>query len=498
MRKLFLIIHLVFFLHFISFAQKSSTKPATKVTLPAIAAIRPSELEADMAGLTDDHFRGREAGTPDELSAATWLAERARAAGLSPAGDNGTFFQFFSLKRHRITPTSSVTVNGRNFTLWKDVLIAQVAPADINVPVIFFNASNPQEIDTTRIRGKAVVIMASPDKIEQHISLPDRRYTGFVLRKFSATLLNNGAAAIVFIADSLGEKGWKAVLPATTRGLYDIEGGPNASIVPKPPVLWFHAADLELFKQNPQLKVKLNVESFEYPSVNVVGMIRGTAPALKNEYVLFSGHHDHDGVRTPYGNDSIYNGADDNASTCVAMLAIARTFKAKPAKRSALFVWHGAEERGLLGSKYFAAHPTVPFASIAAVLNADMIGRNNIDSAALLGSTPPHLNSPDMLKMALEANTEGPKFIIDSSWDSPNHVEGWYFRSDHLPYARAGIPALYFSSLLHSQYHTPMDDASGIDLKKLTRMTQWLYRTGWKIANAGSRPKLLEGFKLER
>ncbi|MFX8519955.1 M28 family peptidase, partial [Acinetobacter baumannii] len=93
------------------------------------------------------------------------------------------------------------------------------------------------------------------------------------------------------------------------------------------------------------------------------------------------------------GTDSIYNGADDNASVSVALLAIARAFRQEPGKRSALFVWHGAEERGLLGSKWYSAHPTVPKESIVAVLNGDMIGRNNPDSAALLGSQPPHRNS---------------------------------------------------------------------------------------------------------
>ena len=227
-------------------------------------------------------------------------------------------------------------------------------------------------------------------------------------------------------------------------------------------------------------------------------MVKGTDSALSKEYVLFSAHQDHDGVRTPYGNDSIYNGADDNATTCVALLAIARTFKAEPAKRSALFVWHGAEERGLLGSKWHAAHPVVPKNSIVAVMNADMIGRNSIDSAALLGAKPPHMNSRDMVDLALEANKEGPKFLIDTLWDRPEHAEYFYFRSDHLPYARLGIPAIYFTTTLHEDYHTPMDEASRINIKKLTRMTQWIYRTGWKVANAPRKPRLEENFKLER
>lgn len=284
-----------------------------------------------------------------------------------------------------------------------------------------------------------------------------------------------------------------------TRGLYGLEDGPSSPIVSKPPVLWFHASALDFFKRPGLiLKIKIELESFDYPSVNVIGAIMGTDSMLSKEYVLFSGHHDHDGVRTPYGYDSIYNGADDNASASVALLAIAKAFKAQPAKRSALFIWHGAEERGLLGSKWYAHHPTVPINSIVAVLNGDMIGRNSPDTAALLGSTLPHMNSPELVQMAHEANAEGPKFIIDSSWDRPGHAEYFYFRSDHLPYARAGIPAIYFTAMLHNDYHTPMDEAAGINMKKLIRMTQWMYWTGWKAANNKKRPAADPNFKLER
>jgi hypothetical protein len=87
---------------------------------------------------------------------------------------------------------------------------------------------------------------------------------------------------------------------------------------------------------------------------------------------------------------------------------------------------------------------------------------------------------------------------LDTLWDKKEHPEGWYFRSDHLPYARANIPSLFYTTLLHPDYHTPRDEASRIDIKKLSRMTQWMYRTGWKVSEKMQRPKLDEGFKLER
>ncbi len=105
------------------------------------------------------------------------------------------------------------------------------------------------------------------------------------------------------------------------------------------------------------MDIQLHTEVFETPSVNIIGEVRGTDPKLRDEYVLFSSHQDHDGVRYSVAGDSIWNGADDNGSTSVALLAIARAWVSNPGKRSALFIFHGAEERGLLGSRYHVAHP---------------------------------------------------------------------------------------------------------------------------------------------
>ena len=158
----------------------------------------------------------------------------------------------------------------------------------------------------------------------------------------------------------------------------------------------------------------------------------------------------------------------------------------------------GAEERGLLGSRYYSSNPTVPITSIVAVLNGDMIGRNNIDSAAVLGMQLPHRNSADLIKMVLDANNEGPQFKLDTTYDKVTHVEGWYFRSDHLPYARLGIPAIMYTTLLHEDYHTPLDNAENINYPKLKKMADWMYRTGYKVANAPKRPSTDKNFKLER
>ena len=477
--------------------QPGKTVYAQATPLPhGLSAIQEKDIRADLFAMADDHFRGREAGTLDELKVSVWLANQARMAGLQPAGDDGTYFQFFPMWRNRIAGTSSISIGDHSFSLWTEALVPQTAPAALHAPILFIEKGDTNRAD---FKGKAVALVASMEGINLQVSLPLRRYPTLIARKYAAGLIAKGAVAVLFIADSLAEAGWALNASYFDHGTYDIAGGPAERVSPKEPVIWLHKDALNRVQRPGQeLQVTLQVERFEYPSVNVVGMLKGKDPILSKEYVLFSGHQDHDGVRRAPGPDSIYNGADDNASVSVALLAIARAFHQQAGRRSALFVWHGAEERGLLGSRWYAAHPTVLKSSIVAVLNGDMIGRNGPDSAALLGVQPPHRNSSDLVAAALAANQEGPRFLLDTLYDKATHIEGWYFRSDHLPYARAGIPALFFTSLLHPDYHSPRDEAARIDTKKIARIAEWMYRTGWKLANNPDRPALEANFKLER
>jgi Zn-dependent M28 family amino/carboxypeptidase len=329
-------------------------------------------------------------------------------------------------------------------------------------------------------------------------------------RARAASLAQAGAAAVIVISNGTQniETAFAATAAVSSRGSYglDTAGAPatggrggGRGNAPTVPTIWLRRDMLDVVRApNARLTAVIFSETFQYPSGNVIGVVKGTDPRLANEYVLFSGHQDHDGTRYNVVGDSIWNGADDNATVSVALLAAARAFVKHPAARPVLFVWHGAEERGLLGSRWFVGHPTVPLSQIVAVLNGDMIGRNNPDSAALLGVQPPHRNSNALVEAALRANNEITRFKLDTLWDKATHTEGWYFRSDHLPYARANVPAVMFSTLLHPDYHTPRDNPDRIDIAKLTKMSQWMYATAWIVANAKERPDLIPGFKLER
>lgn len=466
---------------------------------PGLNLIRADELQKDLYALADAHFRGRSAGTLDELKASMWLAEKYKAIGLKPAGDDGTYFQYFTLWRNELAASSSIQLNNTPLRLWDDVMVSQMATVSLEAPIVYLGNALNVDTNAVDVKGKVVAIEANATGINLDVSLPTWRYNRYIFVKYGMPLLKRGAAALIFIADAVAENAWADAAENYKRGTYDIDGGPNVTVTSTVPVLWLHAtAKKDVQGNTGVLKVALNILKYPYPSVNVVGMVAGRDAKLKSEYILYSGHTDAHGIRNEIKGDTIYYGADDNASVDVAMLANARAFVKNPPQRSVLFVIHGAEERGLLGSRYFSAHPTVPITNIVAVLNGDMIGRNNNDSAALLGVIPPHRNSLELVTMALAANKEGPAFKLDTTWDQPTHIEGWYFRSDHLPYARLGIPALMYTTLLHPDYHTPQDNAQNIDYGKLKKMADWMYRTGWKVANADRRPLADKDFKLER
>jgi hypothetical protein len=491
-------------------AQARSNTPAPGVP-PAISEIRKADLQRDLYAMAADSMRGREAGTLDEMRASMWLAEQMRQIGLVPKGENGSWFQWWNMLVTRISDSATtVRIGGRPYALWTDVIPVTNAEATVSTTTKFVGDGSDSTID---VRGSvAVATLAAPPEsaIRTTTNTHDYNYARAAITSIARELGARGAEAVILVADSVADGVFDDLAVVQARGRDDVVGGVprfsrNRGATPRRtstrprtiPVLLVHRSALGALRAGGQrAEIHVGMESFEYPSVNIIGAVPGTDPALRGEYVVFSSHQDHDGVRYSVAGDSIWNGADDNASTSVALLAIARAWVKQPSRRSALFIFHGAEERGLLGSRYHVAHPVVPLDSIVALLNGDMIGRNDPDTAALLGSQPPHRNSAALVNMAIEANQATSRFVIDSSWDRPSHPEGWYFRSDHVPYAERRVPALFFTTNLHSDYHTPRDEPERIDYEKLTRMTRWMYMTGWIAANAAERPAVDSGFVL--
>ena len=478
----------------------------------AYSAIREADLRRDVTNMAGPGMRGREGGTIDEMRASMWMAEQYRRIGLKPAGDDSSWFQWFDITRTRVSVTSSrARIGGQAMTLYEDVIPVNVVPAETAGQVLWV----PDAADTTiDVRGRIVatpLLTPAPASIRANSYTFASRYADAAINGTLGRFARRGAAAVILVASSPVDSAFTVVASARARGSYDVDNAVSrTSTVPQrlapPPALGgaqtpaylVRAAMRDSLMRAPQVELAVRLERFTTPSLNIIGVVRGTDPVLRNEYVVFSSHQDANGVRATLEGDSVHAGADDNATVSAALLAAARAFVRQPGRRSVLFINHGAEERGLLGSRYHVSHPVVPLSQIVAVLNGDMIGRNHPDSASLLGIQPPHRSSSDLVAMALRANDLTGRFKLDSIWDRPTHPEGWFFRSDHVPYARMSIPSVMYSSNLHDDYHTPRDNPASIDYAKLTRMAQWMYVTGWLVANAPERPKVDPGFRLER
>jgi len=216
---------------------------------------------------------------------------------------------------------------------------------------------------------------------------------------------------------------------------------------------------------------------------NVVGWIRGSDPELRDEYVLFSAHMDHLGVGRPVEGDSIYNGADDDASGTATVIELAEAFAAgEPPRRSLVFLAVSGEERGLLGSQWYAQNPAFPLDATVAAVNMDMIGRNWRDTVAAVG-----LEASSLGAAAREVAAEHPELgmtVVGDRWPEEN----LFVRSDHYHFAREGVPALFFFSGLHEDYHGPDDETGKLDYAKTARIGRLLYLLGRRVADADERP----------
>lgn len=216
---------------------------------------------------------------------------------------------------------------------------------------------------------------------------------------------------------------------------------------------------------------------------NAVGILPGTDPALRDEYIVVSAHMDHVGVNSGNPADSIWNGADDDASGTAGVLALAEAFATAPPRRSMIFLAVSGEESGLLGSSYFASNPPVPIGKIVANLNLDMIGRNWKDSIVVIGQEHSDLGST--LARVAAAHPELGITPMPDPWPQEN----FFGRSDHFNFAKNGVPALFFFNGTHEDYHKPSDSPDKIDAEKAARIVKLVYYIAGAVANSTARPK---------
>ncbi len=237
---------------------------------------------------------------------------------------------------------------------------------------------------------------------------------------------------------------------------------------------------------------------------NVVAIWEGSDPTLKNEMVAIGAHYDHVGVRpNAAGEDKIWNGADDDGSGTVAVLAIAEALSKAPKrpKRSILLVWHAGEEKGLWGSEYFNKYPTVNIKNVVAQLNIDMIGRSrkaddaNPKNKDLSGEQEVYVIGSEMMSSKLGAVTRATndsflKLNYNYRYDDPKDTNRFFFRSDHFNFAVRGIPAVFFFNGVHRDYHQAGDHPDKIDYARMEKIARTIFLTMWELAELRERPKV--------
>jgi len=541
------------------------------------ASINAADLKVWLTQISSDEFEGRATFSEGLGLAASYIATELKAMGVKPGGDRGSYFQRVAVLGVKATSRSTMTVtvngesrtfkDGEGITLPKNAGGKRTFTAN-EVEFVGYGATLPPlKVDDyagRNVAGKVVVFLGpmGPKGAEAPAT---RRLLGG--RPRYATDVMNAVASIGPVAPprpgappappaptalpspspaaappAMGGFGPRAPLPTpdfTTVERLDKAIPPVVSARDDFFEFLFSGASVpyadlkdKASKQEPLPAVSLKGVSItfgidvDYAVVrtqftrNVIGIVEGVDPKLKDTYVGFGAHYDHVGYAegeledapvsemSPEGKrrlgavgrvkpgaiaDRIWNGADDDGSGTVTLLSLAKAFATgAKTKRSAIFIWHTGEERGLWGSRYFADHPTVPMEKIVAVLNMDMVGRNNQDKAEesntvyLVGSDR---ISTELHNISEDANAAArPSMKIDYMMNDPADLEQVYYRSDHYPYAAKGIPIIFYTTGLHGDYHANTDSVDAIAFDKMVRISHLMYETGRRVANLDRAP----------
>lgn len=501
----------------------------------ALRAITVDELRRDLFAFSADSMLGRETGTPGETRAARFLVQRLTELGVEPAGDS-MYYQRVPLFRTTLTSNTrfSVAQSGQvtlPLALGND--LAPILALGPGAPLprrnaegeIFFAGFGMTDHGRNDFKGidapgKVIVMLhgapmsvtdsATRQKLEGNEELGNRIVRALPFQPTAIVLLLTGDKTEFY----------NQALPSLLRGVsLTADNSTSDSQRPLPmvvigiakagspllPATWPASEDPEALTGK-KFSARIDARTDRITGYNVAGIVRGSDPRLNKTYVGLGAHYDHVGFQPGGGQDTIANGADDDGSGSVTMLAIAKSMMAARPRRSTLFVWHAAEEKGLLGSEYFASNSTVPIDSIVAMINLDMIGRrggatSKFDSRVDQTSGENRLfvlgpaSAPNNLSVALGAifDTVNARqvrpFVIDRAFDDPNHPEKYYERSDHINYAKKGIPIIFFSTGFHEDYHKVSDEPGKIDYDKMSRVGGLLLELVTTLGNREARPR---------
>ncbi|MEO8036662.1 MAG: M28 family metallopeptidase [Acidobacteriota bacterium] len=497
------------------------------------AAIRPDAIRAHMQFLADDLLEGRGTGTRGFHLAAKYVAAQYEAMGLTSRMQIVPFRKAVALDSSSIVleraGSPPITLRYAEGFMTSGDPLREDATADASVVFAGYGITSPErkydDYAGLDVRGKIVALMSGapddfPTDLRAHYSASLTKAEGAVTHGAIGVLNFNSAYAErmynwsrVVRQSKLGSMYWLDAAGAPRSAFSQI--GASASLSHEGAEQLFagsgHTVD-EVQKGTVKpftlpVRARLHIASRFEPveSENVIGVLTGSDPVLKNEYVVYSAHLDHLGISEPVNGDSINNGALDNASGIAAMLEVAHAFTALATKprRSILFLATTGEEKGLRGADYFANNPTVPLASIVADINIDEI-LMFVPARDVVQLGAEHSTLEDVLKKA------GKKLGIDISPD-PYPAEVGFVRSDQYPFVKRGVPSVYVGAGYHSVdpkqdagaaqmkwvetvYHSPMDDMSQkIDFSIGAQVALFDFEVGLEVANGSGRPRWKKG-----
>jgi len=468
----------------------------------AAATISAEDFARRVGVIAHDSMRGRDTPSPELEETALWIAGEFERFGLRPGGDEGSFLQRYPIRMAALEFERSAvrSSGGVELAFGPDVLplaaFGAVLPAHGEGGVVVLTGGTDfDEVEQWELAGRHAIVVLPRDLPRAGQTIPT------LVRALRARQV-----ASVILPSQAGDAQWESAASALREARFparrDQSGGGPAVLQVRDAalarILTPHGVDVQALRDAAggslrrsdvpglTLRVTQEVRTIDDSAPNVVGILEGSDPTLREEYVVFSGHMDHVGVGRPdERGDSIYNGADDDASGTVAVVEVAEAMASlenRPA-RSMIFVLVSGEEKGLWGSAFFAENPPVPVERMVANFNADMVGRNWSDTIVAIGR-----EHSDLGETLARVNGEHPELgmtAIDDIWPE----ERFYFRSDHYNFARRGVPILFFFNGTHEDYHRPSDEPEKIDAEKAARIARLLFYLGTDVADAPERPR---------
>jgi Zn-dependent M28 family amino/carboxypeptidase len=516
----------------LSFGTSAAHQSAFPEDVRAVAdRITAARLAQDLEFLASDALRGRNTPSPGFDRAADFIVKRLEQAGVKPLGDDGTYLQRYEMQESQVdTAATFLEVGGRRFAFGGDLVVRSFArPLSGPVPAVYVGHgwTIPGEgIDPyagVDVEGK-VVIAHGPRALPRGVEV---RQIGRITPGASSVVTEaarRGAAGVIFVPQASALADWEQMGGQNLTRRELVPGVPSAyAAPPSTSVLVSRAAAEAIFEGERVSGAALlaREEARDYPGsfqltktvtlqvtakttvhrpYNVVGLVEGSDPVLKHQYITVASHLDGAvGTRAVDG-DEIYNSADDNASGSAAGLAIAELMPRARPKRSLIFIWDSGEERGLWGTRHFIGNPPVPLDRIVAHVNIDMIGATrapgspDADAARVAGPNEVYLIGPGVLSAAVDAlldrvNRAYLNMTLKRDWDTPDS-EFFYPRTDAGPFLERGVLTIGFTTGIHDRYHLPADEAKALDPKKMESVARTAFAGLWALADAAERPRI--------